>query len=186
MSVFENVRIETNRLVLRNFTHDDVQAFYELAQDPEIYRTLPEDHPYDRGEVREIIQYFLDCYRSNARGDVSKFALAITIRESGQLIGDVGIGRFSRDSRRHEIFCFLGSQYWGQGYGSEAVGALLAYVRGHCLVDTLVAAVVPRNVASAQILHNNGFYPVEHSYDDDRDLYVLDLHTCDHAETEGS
>jgi ribosomal-protein-alanine N-acetyltransferase len=185
MSVFENVRIETGRLLLRNFTHDDIEAFYELAQDPEIYRTLPEDHPYDRREVREIIRYFLDCYPSNARGNVPKFALAITIRESGQLIGDVGIGRFSRDSRRHEIFCFLGSQYWGEGYGSEAVGALLAYVREHRIVDTLVAAVVPTNVASARILQNIGFRPAEHSYEDDRDLYVLDLHTSSNADAEG-
>jgi hypothetical protein len=65
--LFQNIRIETERLILRSFKADDKNEFFEIIQDPAIYKTLPEDHMYNREEVDGIIDFFsiLLFYKQN-------------------------------------------------------------------------------------------------------------------------
>ena len=179
MEVFKDVRIATPRLVLRAFRHDDKDTFYSLIQDPQIYRTMPEDHMYNREEVGEIVDYFIHCYGVNRVNNVPKFSLAIVLRECGEMIGDVGIGHYSKDPQRTEIFYFLNSRYWNRGFASEAARAFLNYVRRNWIVEKLIGTVVPGNEASARILEKNGFRRIEHSYDDEREFYELQIHGND-------
>ena len=175
MEIFRNVRIETPRLVLKSFRHEDKDTFYKLIQDPQIYKTMPEDHMYNREEVGEIVDYFIHCSSVNKVNNVPKFSLVITLRESGEMIGDIGIGHYSNDGQRTEIFYFLNSKFWNNGFASEAAGVLLRYVKENRIVEKLIGTVVPGNEASARILKKNGFRRIEHSYDDEREFYELEV-----------
>ena len=171
---FGNVVLETPRLKLRSFTENDKDEFYSIIQDPEIYKTLPEDHMYDRSEAGGIIDFFLDCYASDTQDDVRKFPLAITLKPGGGIIGNVGIGKWSFDDSQTEVFYFLHSAYWNKGYASEAVAGFLCYIKEHLFLPSLIGTVVPGNTASAKILKKNGFirdYGTADGYQ--RDVYRL-------------
>ena len=171
--LFKNIHIETKHLILRSFENEDTEEFYEIIRDPEIYKTLPEDHMYSEDEVKGIISFFISCYSRNKINNIPKFPLAVVLKSKNAIIGDVGIGHYGLDNSITEIFYFINSNYWNKGYASEAVSAFLGYVRENKLINDLIGTVVPTNAASIRILEKNGFERIEHSYDDARIFYRL-------------
>jgi len=174
--VFKNVFIETDRLILRNFTHEDKNDFFSITQDPKLYETLPEDHLYSYDEISGILNRFINQYDNNTLQNIPKFPLAIILKESNKLIGNIGIGHYSNDKSKMEIFYFINSNYWNKGYVSEAAEVFLKYVRENKLVTSLIGTVVPGNTASSKILTKNGFQKRQPGYMADkhkRDIYEL-------------
>lgn len=58
--------IETDRLLLRDYTVDDYEALYEIMSDPETMRHYPK--PFDEEKTRNWIQWNLDNYRKYGFG----------------------------------------------------------------------------------------------------------------------
>ena len=69
-----NVLLETERLVLRQFTLDDEQLLFELDNDPDVMRHVNGGRPTDRSEVVEVLEWWLGYYE---RGDAYGFWAAI-------------------------------------------------------------------------------------------------------------
>ena len=157
MSLFENVEIHTERLKLRCFINTDKEDFYSILQDPVLYKTLPNDHMYNREEVNEIIDWFLEKYKENTIENIEKFTLAIILKEENRIIGDIGIGKYSKDETKTEFFYFINSRYWNRGIVSEAARVFLEYIQINELAKELIADVVIGNTASCRILEKNGF-----------------------------
>jgi ribosomal-protein-alanine N-acetyltransferase len=177
-AVFKNVFIKTDRLILRNFTHKDKNDFYSITRDQKLYETLPEDHMYSFDEISEIIDWFIYQYDNNTLGNIPKFPLAIILKENNKLIGNVGIGHYSLDKSKMEIFYFVNSNFWNKGYVSEAIDIFLKYIKKNKLVTSLIGTVVPKNIASAKILIKNGFQKIEYNHIIDeykRDVYELKI-----------
>ena len=78
------MRIETNRLILRDYTMDDYEALYEIMSDPETMQHYPK--PFDEEKVRSWIQWNLDNYQKYGFG-----LWAVTLKETDEFIGDCGI-----------------------------------------------------------------------------------------------
>jgi Acetyltransferases, including N-acetylases of ribosomal proteins len=173
LNVFNNVELETERLVLRNFRNEDKQEFYSIIQDPQLYKTLPEDHMYNLEEVNNIVNWFIYRYDQNTLGDIAKFPLVISLKENNQIIGDIGIGNYFKDKTATEVFYFINSTYWNKGYVSEAMEVFMKYIRENKLAKRLIANIVQGNVASEKILIKNGFKYFDHKYDDERIFYEL-------------
>ena len=174
-NVFKNVLIETDRLVLRNFTYEDKNEFYSITRDPKLYETLPEDHMYSMDEISEIIDWFISQYDNNTIENIPKFPLAIILKNGQRLIGDIGIGQYSHDKSKMEIFYFINPEYWQKGYVSEAVDYFLKYVMNNKLASALIGTVVPHNIASIKILLKNGFEKIEYEDNHKRNVYELKI-----------
>jgi len=174
-NMFKNVVIETDRLILRNFTYEDKNEFYSITRDPKIYETLPEDHMYSIDEISEIIDWFINQYDNNSLENIPKFTLAIILKRDNKLIGDIGIGHYSNDKSKMEIFFFINSEYWNKGYVSEAADVFLKYVKKNRLVTSLIGTVVPHNIASIKILLKNGFKKFDYKDNNNRNVYELKL-----------
>jgi RimJ/RimL family protein N-acetyltransferase len=177
-NIFKNVLIETDRLILRNFVKEDKNDFYIISKDPKIYETLPEDHIYSMNEISEIIDWFIYQYDNNALKNIPKFALAIILKNEEKLIGNIGIGYYSNDKSKMEIFYFINSDYCNKGYVSEATNVFLKFVKENGLVTSLIGTVVPKNIASTKILMKNGFKKVGYDYIKDkykREIYELKI-----------
>ena len=172
---FSNVALETNRLLLRSFITEDKKKFYEILQDEKIYKTLPEDHMYNESEVSEIVDWFIDTYSKNKKNQVIKLPLAIILKNTNEIIGDIGIGQFGFDESKTEVFYFINSEYWNNGYVSEAMEAFMEYVKHINIIDKLIASVVAGNVASQKILLKNGFIEIENVHINDNKIYELRL-----------
>lgn len=76
--------IETERLLLREYTLNDFDALYEIMSDPETMQHYPE--PFDENRTRNWITWNLDNYEKYGFG-----LWAVVLKETNEFIGDCGI-----------------------------------------------------------------------------------------------
>ncbi len=114
----------TNRLRLRKWTEDDAQVLYELARVPEIGRGagwLPhKDVDYSKAIIRTVLSGDGD-YAITLKDDPSR-----PIGSIGMCIGS-SLKRGIKREDEAEIGYWLGKDYWGNGYATEALSKLIDY-----------------------------------------------------------
>jgi RimJ/RimL family protein N-acetyltransferase len=137
--------LKTERLTLRAPRLEDVKAIALIANDRRIAaNTARIPHPYGVDDARGFVQ-------AVNRND-GEVAFAILL--DGVLIGVCGIDR--RDGGP-EIGYWLGVAYWGCGYATETVRALIDYAFGELEHEALVAGARVSNPASRRVLEKCGF-----------------------------
>lgn len=77
------------------------------------------------------------------------------IERDGQSIGCTGYRAFGAD--HGELGFWLGKPYWGQGYATEAVAALIAHAFDADGFDYLLAGYFSDNPASGRVIEKLGF-----------------------------
>lgn len=143
--------ISTERLILRAFHERDVPAVVLLADDPEISRnTLRIPHPYTKAHARA----WLTAQREESRTGAGA-VFAVTDAEDGRLMGACGLEIF-RDHRRADVGYWLGRDFWGKGYATEAATAVCTW--GFTTLDLarISAARFSDNPASGRVLEKVG------------------------------
>lgn len=137
--------LETERLILRAPRLGDTKAVAALANDKRIAentRRIP--HPYTRADAEDFISAL----------DAGEMAFLITLADE-TLIGACGIAM--QDEAAPEIGYWLGVKYWGHGYATEAVRALIDYAFTELEHESLQAGARVTNPASRRILEKCGF-----------------------------
>lgn len=145
--------LEAPRLLLRDFTADDWPAVLAYQRDPR-YLRLYEWADRTPEAVQAFVQMFVDQQHAQPR---TRFQLAVTLRATGELIGNCGIRRDSPMSHEAEIGYEIAPDQWGRGYASEAVAAIVGFGIETLRVHRITAWLVADNVASARVLEKNGF-----------------------------
>ena len=85
--------LETERLILREYTWADFEGLYEILSDPETMAHYPK--PYDAAGVRRWIDWSLDNYEKYGFG-----LWAVELKETGAFIGDCGLTMRCIDGER--------------------------------------------------------------------------------------
>ncbi len=152
-------RLETGRLILRRPERRDVPEIARLANHREISEklgTMP--YPYREQDASE----FLD--RIDEVGDrASVFAVCLKERGAGPgtLIGMCGYGPahgLPKDSDPETDFGYwLGIDFWGKGYATEAADAVLTHAFCLSMVDAVTTDFQKTNPASGRVLEKLGF-----------------------------
>ena len=168
----KRTRLETERLVLRLFTPDDVQAMYDLNSDPEVVRYAEAAPVRDLREAREKLE-------SGPLADYAKYGygrFAVEDRATGEVIGFCGI-KYIPEIGLPEIGYRLMKSYWGRGLCTEAALACVEYARDDLGIKKLVALIMPENVASIRVAEKLGMEkgPLINIYDVDALQYELPL-----------
>lgn len=150
----KNLRsLETERLCLRPFTHDDVGALVQLAGDARVARmTSRLPHPYTAADAAGWIAGHAQAF---ADGQAAIWAVARL--EDGLLIGCVEIELCRRDLVG-VLGYWVGVPYWRRGYAKEATAAAVGWACRAGLFR-LRASVLADNVASRRLLAGLGFVP---------------------------
>ncbi len=147
----ESPVLNTPRLVLRPLELGDASALQLLAGDLRVAETtLHVPHPYEDGMAERFIRRQADVY---ANGTMVNFA--VTLRESGALIGVIGIG-LMRVFNRGELGYWIGFPYWNQGYCTEAGRAVVAYGFDVLKLNRIEARHFARNPASGRVMQKLG------------------------------
>jgi 8-oxo-dGTP diphosphatase len=142
------VRLQTERLILRAFAASDATVIAPLANDWEVVRfTAGMPHPYTEEAARDWIA---------SRGEDDEITFAIVRRADGVFLGGFGVEP-ELEKRQAVVGYWLGKPYWGQGYASEALAAALDYAFASFDIDRVRASVVPENRASIRVMEKNGF-----------------------------
>ena len=153
--------LHTKRLVLRQFCPADAPRIRELVNDKQVaYGTHHIPYPYPEGAAEEWLAEHAEFVR---RGESAVFAVcqqgtqaSTDSEQSPQLIGTVGLAISSFDHQA-EIGYWFGRDYWGQGFCTEAVGAVLDYGFENLGLHRIFAQHIARNGASARVLEKAGF-----------------------------
>ena len=144
--------LETHRLLMRDFIEADWQAVFLYQSDPLYLRYNDWTHGTQK-DVCEFIQIFIDQQKEQPR---TKFQLAVVLKEETQLIGNCGIRVNDREMREANIGYELNTQYWGQGYATEAAQAILKFGFEELGMHRIRSWCVAENVASVRVLEKIG------------------------------
>jgi RimJ/RimL family protein N-acetyltransferase len=153
-------RIETPRLVLRRSRIDDAAMIATYRNDPEVSRYQGWERT-DLEGVRESIAEMTD----RAPGEPGWVQFSVEERDTGRLIGDVGISAGDEEIEGGENVIKLGytmspaSQ--GKGYATEAVRALVDYAFETLGADVVRAFASAENVPSHRVAEKAGLKLVE-------------------------
>jgi RimJ/RimL family protein N-acetyltransferase len=141
------VRLATERLILRPFELSDAPAVQQLAGAREIAATtLLIPHPYPDGAAEEWI---------SAQPQPGNHNFAVTLRESAELVGAVGL-REQREHQRGEIGYWIGVPYWNRGYATEASIAVMEYGFGSLRLNRIFAFHFASNRSSGRVMEKAG------------------------------
>jgi [ribosomal protein S5]-alanine N-acetyltransferase len=149
-----DVVARTRRLDLVWPTPGREAELLRLLSEPSISRwtgSIP--YPYTPAHAREFLRR---ARRTRRTG--SGILLQIIRRKDGALLGGAGLHNLvGRDRRSAEVGYWLGREFRGEGFTSEAVGGILELAFGRLGLHRVYATVFPRNRASIGVLRANGF-----------------------------
>jgi ribosomal-protein-alanine N-acetyltransferase len=155
MSPGDELQLPSARLLLRDFRADDLADVHAMRSDPEVARFMLDFVPETRAES----QRWLDAViYHNRRRPRQAYNLAIVHREDQRTIGWIGFGRSERypDANVISFGYLLNRAYWGRGYATEAVRAILAFGFGTFGAERGSAYCMAENRASARVLQKAG------------------------------
>ena len=119
------MRIETERLFMREMTMDDYDALYAVLADPEIMAHYP--YAFDEARVMAWIQRNMDRYRAHGFG-----LWAVCLKQTGEMIGDCGLTLQNIDGEiLPEIGYHIRRDCQRRGYAKEAAKAALDWAFTH-------------------------------------------------------
>jgi ribosomal-protein-alanine N-acetyltransferase len=154
MKNVKDMRIETERLIIRPYVEDDLMDCFYLMQDKELFRYKDMD-VMTLDEYKGLFNWLMDSYNTGFDGDFA-YSFNIILKETGVHIGWVGIGGLPSDRTKKEIFYLIGIKYQNQGYATEASKAILQYGFETIGVDEIVAVCMKENIASSRVMEKIG------------------------------
>jgi [ribosomal protein S5]-alanine N-acetyltransferase len=145
-------RLESERLVLRVPEKRDASAVQIMAGHPDVSATIPNiPFPYPDGAALSWIE--------RARQTVETgegYPFVVTSKRSEELVGACGLQLVKRD-RRAELGYWIGKQFWGCGYATEASRRLIRFAFVELVLNRVFAHAVTKNAASIRVLEKSGF-----------------------------
>ncbi len=149
-----HVHLETERLILRRFTADDIDLLMELDNDPVVMRYVNGGLPVPREEVNEIlVDWWLKYYE---RGDRYGFWAAIE-RETGQFLGWFHFRPGDHGGPDEPELGYRFHQFaWGRGFGSEGSQALIDKGFREQGVEKVNAETMVVNTGSRRVMEKVG------------------------------
>jgi RimJ/RimL family protein N-acetyltransferase len=142
--------LETERLRLREFVPEDVDALSAVLSDPETMRYYPAS--LDRTGVAEWIERNRRRYADAGHG-----LWAMVLKSSGEVVGDCGLTQQTVDGVGEiEIGYHVRRDLWGQGYAPEAARACRDYGFARLGAERLISLVPLGNLPSRRVAEKVG------------------------------
>ena len=147
-------KIETDRLVLRQFQYSDDEDMLEYwISDPAIQFMYSEPVYSTKNEVKELLDKYINSYQN-----CDYYRWAVIEKKSNLLIGWSGLKFLREPINGYQEVYELGyrflPEFWGKGYATEAGKAVLDYGFIELNLDVIYACVAIQNVGSDHILKN--------------------------------
>lgn len=144
--------LKTDRLLLRPFTPADAEAMYRnWASDPEVTRFLTWPCHASPEVSARVLADWAESY-----GKPDYYQWAIVPVELGEPIGSIAVvGCDSRIGQLEVGYC-IGKRWWRQGYVSEALGRVIAFLIGEVGASRVTARHDSRNPGSGAVMKKCG------------------------------
>ena len=165
--------IETKRLILRKLEISDLEQVYNnWCSDPKVTKYVTWDMHKNIEQTKEYINFKLGLYEKDYR-----FDWVVVIKETNELIGEIDAVKQSLNYNLVELGYCYGSKYWNNGYATEALSAVIKYLKEVALVEKVTACHISTNPASGRVMQKAGM-----KYDATLKEYVVDKNTKERAD----
>lgn len=145
-------KLQTERLVLKKMEVSDSSSLFKIWSDSEVTRFMNINSLTDESQAIDIIEMLDDLYRED-----KAIRYSIIQSDSNQIIGSCGYNSLDFENFKAEIGYDLGKEYWGNGFASEAILALLDYAFNTLNLNRIEAKVEPENCKSIRLLEKLHF-----------------------------
>lgn len=149
--------LNTNRLTLRQITHNDVNEFFWLRNSEEVMKYIQLPGFKSIEEAKEKINILKKLTTRN-----EGINWAITLNNSDKLLGWILLKSIDLVNHRAEVGYLLHPDFWRKGIIQEALTAVLDFSFDTLNFHSLEAYVNPENIASISLLEKNGFVKEAH------------------------
>ncbi|HYM20916.1 MAG TPA: GNAT family N-acetyltransferase [Candidatus Kapabacteria bacterium] len=143
--------IVTERLLLRGLHPDDAPAIFEYCSRDNVtkYVVFPTHQSVTDSEA------FID---RATNGKPLEFGVvwAIVLRDSGKLIGTIGIHKINLEQDKLETGYALHDDYWNKGYTTEALRALIGEIFTKTSINRIEALHAEEHTASGAVMQKSG------------------------------
>ncbi len=139
----------TPRLVLRDLVLADAESIFALNSDPEVLRHV-HDAPFK--DLSAAQAWIANILSELPRG-IGRWAITT---HDGTWIGRCSLRR--QENEEVLMGYRLLRAYWGRGYASEAVAALLAHAFGQHDLPYVLSKIARDNTGSRRVAEKNGGY----------------------------
>jgi len=150
----EKMFIETERLIITEFTADMARDVHENSLDEDNRRFVPDEVFETVGDAEEAIAFL----RSQYGRTEGPLAYPVLTKDGGKNIGYVQIVPIG--GGRWEIGYHIASRYTGKGYATEAVSAFLPAMARIIGINEVYGVCLKDNTASRRVLNKCGFEPM--------------------------
>lgn len=134
---------------LRALKHSDLAHFVRWINDPETRRFMVIRYPLSMTEEEKWWEGFLQREHD--------YIFAIEAKD-GTYIGNVGLHDIEPENRRAELGILIGDKsYWGQGYGTDAIRALLRWAFEYLNLNRVSLRVYAYNRRAIRCYEKSGF-----------------------------
>lgn len=146
-----NIQIETERLIIRDFTADDAESIHRYFSDPEVMARIPSGISENLEKTRQRLDKIL-CVKEKFGYSL----MAVIEKASGEIIGDCGIFPTQGEGPEDEIAWRFAKHTWGKGYATEAARAVLKDGFERFNFNRIIAVTETDHYASRKIMEKLG------------------------------
>jgi RimJ/RimL family protein N-acetyltransferase len=151
-STFPDISISTERLVLRPFDEDDVQALTEMMNDEQVMAWTDVQQPFTEAGARTWITEYAPAERTSGRG----LDLAVTEFLTQRLVGVIQLTGTNWHVRSTELSYVVAPWARGEGYASEAALATAQWLFREQKFERIELRTAADNTASQQVAQKIG------------------------------
>jgi ribosomal-protein-alanine N-acetyltransferase len=143
--------LETERLILRKMTSEDLDALLLIFSDPKVMQSFV-GILFDRAMMEKWMGRNLNHQDRYGYG-----LFSVILKEKKELVGDCGLEHIEVDgSHEVELGYDFRSDYWNRGLATEAATAVRDYAFGQIGLKRLISLIRPDNLASRRVAEKTG------------------------------
>ena len=147
--------LKTNRLYFRPFIKEDLEILYELYSDPDGMKQIKVPIELFMGNinkksVKDMLQHFIE---GQTKHGFSKWAAFEN--DTGDFVGRIGLSQ-TETPKVADAGYILHKKYWGKGYSTESMKAIIKWAFENTNLETITAATTPEHKASIRVMEKAG------------------------------
>ena len=162
-------QLQTNRLITRFLTPEDVHAWALFFKDKEALEFLS---TFGMDSCENMSKHWIE--RQLSRYNQNRFGLQALINKfTGEFIGQCGLITQEIDKKWElEISYHIFKQYWGQGYATEAAKCFIDFAFTNKLAPSVISVIDINNIKSQRVAEKNGLVKERQTKWAHHDVYI--------------
>ena len=149
------IHLETDRLILRDYTDTDFDVYYKLKSDAQTMYYLQDIQAHSPEEAKDE---FIKVLSDQASPSRKYYFLHMELKDTHEQIGSIGytVTDSTPVGKIVHLGYFTYPKHWGNGYTSEALKRLLEYAFTEDNVYRVTTGCLAENKGSERVMQKNG------------------------------